>query len=112
MNETQSITNSTQTFCQQNSNLTGKGLPQYKFGVNRLLVSVVPRIDANYRIPPNTNIFAAELNGKKPRSYMCNGSIQRSIGNKWLAEIAYVGSQGRRVSKRDNTSGPVGPGDL
>ena len=112
MNEVQFTTNSPPTFFQQNINLTGQGAPVYQFGVNTLPVTVVPKIDSNYRTPPGTNVFAQELDGRKPHEYMWNASIQRSIGSKWLAEIAYVGSQGRRLSKRYNTSAPVVPGVL
>jgi hypothetical protein len=38
---------------------------------------------------------------------MWNASVQRSIGSRWLAEAAYIGSQGRRLSKRYNTNAPV-----
>jgi len=38
--------------------------------------------------------------------------VQRSIGTKWLAEAAYIGSQGRRLSKRYNTNAPVTAGSL
>ncbi|MBI3684725.1 MAG: TonB-dependent receptor [Acidobacteria bacterium] len=112
MNETQFTTNSPPTFFQQNINLTGRGLPPNQFGVNALPVVPVPRIDANYRIPPNTNLFAQELNGRKPREYMWNLSLQKSLGSRWLAEAAYVGSQGRRLSKRYNSSSPAVPGEL
>jgi hypothetical protein len=112
MNETQFTTNSPPTFFQQNINLTGRGMPVYQFGVNTLPITPVPRIDANYRIPPNTNLFAQELDGRKPREYMWNLSIQRSIGSRWLAEAAYIGSGGRRLSKRYNSSAPAAPGVL
>ncbi|MFN7918864.1 MAG: TonB-dependent receptor [Bryobacteraceae bacterium] len=109
MNEVQFTTNSPPTFFQQNINLTGRGLPPNQFGVNALPVFPVPKIDSNYRIPPNTNVFAQETNGRKPREYMWNLSVQRSIGSQWLAEAAYVGAQARRLSKRYNTSAPVRP---
>ncbi|MCC6365588.1 MAG: TonB-dependent receptor [Bryobacterales bacterium] len=112
MNEVQFTTNSPPTFFQQNINLTGRGLPTYQFGVNTLPVTPVPPINKDYKIPANTNVFAQEINGRKPREYMWNLSVQRSIGTKWLAEAAYIGSQGRRLSKRYNTSAPVAPGEL
>jgi len=72
----------------------------------------VPAITKDYQIPPNTNVFAQELNGRKPREYMWTMSVQRSIGSKWLAEGAYVGSHGRRLSKRYNSDAPAAPGVL
>lgn len=107
MNEVQFTTNSPPTFFQQNINLTGRGLPPNQFGVNTLPVFPVPVIDANYKIPPNTNVFAQELNGRKPREYMWTASLQRSLGTRWLFEIAYAGASARRLSKRYNTSAPV-----
>ncbi len=107
MNEVQFTTNSPPTFFQQNYTYTGRGLPPAQFGVNTLPVTAVPPIDNNYKIPAGTNIFAQELNGRKPHEYMWNASVQRSIGTKWLAEAAYIGSQGRRLSKRYNTNAPV-----
>lgn len=112
LNEVQFTTNSPPTFFQQNNNFTGKGLPPAQFGVNALPVVPVPAITKDYQIPPNTNVFAQELNGRKPREYMWNLSVQKSIGAKWLAEAAYIGSQGRRLSKRYNSDAPAAPGVL
>ncbi|MGH9697229.1 MAG: TonB-dependent receptor domain-containing protein, partial [Bryobacteraceae bacterium] len=112
MNETQFTTNSPPTFFQQNYNLTGKGLPIYQLGVNALPVTPVPAITKDYQTPKGTNLFAIETNGKKPREYMWNFSLQKSFGTNWLAEAAYVGSQSRRLSKRYNLDAPVVPGNL
>ncbi len=112
MNEVQFTTNSPPTFFQQNNNFTGRGLPPAQFGVNALPVVPVPAITKDYQIPANTNVFAQELNGRKPREYMWNLSIQKSIGTTWLAEGAYIGSQGRRLSKRYNSNAPAAPGVL
>jgi hypothetical protein len=112
MNETQFTTNSPPTFFQQNINLTGRGLPQYQFGVNTLPVLPIPPITADYQTPPGTNLFAIETNGKKPREYMWNFSLQKSFGSNWLAEAAYVGAQSRRLSKRYNLDAPVTASDL
>ena len=112
LNEVQFTTNSPPTFFQQNNNFTGRGLPPAQLGVNALPVVPVPAITKDYQIPPNTNVFAEELNGRKPREYMWSLSIQKSIGTKWLAEAAYVGSQGRRLSKRYNSDAPAAPGVL
>lgn len=110
MNEVQFITNSPPTFFQQNINLTGRGRPEYQFGVNTLPVVALPPISKDYQIPRGTALFAQEINGRKPRVYMYNASVQRSIGVNWLAEVAYVGSQGKRLSKRYNADGPATPG--
>lgn len=112
MNETQFTTNSPPTFFQQNYNFTGRGLPAYQFGVNTLPVTPVPPITPSYQTPVGTNLFAIETNGKKPREYMWNFSLQKSFGANWLAEAAYVGSQSRRLSKRYNLDAPVSPTDL
>jgi hypothetical protein len=112
MNETQFTTNSPPTFFQQNFNFTGKGLPPAQFGVNTLPVTPVPPITTSYQIPPNTNLFAIELNGKKPREYMWNFSVEKSLGANWMVEAAYMGSQSRRLSKRYNLDAPVLPGIL
>ena len=112
MNETQFTTNSPPTFFQQNYNLTGRGVPVYQLGVNALPVTPVPPITEAYQTPKGTNLFAIELNGKKPREYMWNFSLQKSFGTNWLVEGAYVGSQSRRLSKRYNLDAPVVPGDL
>jgi hypothetical protein len=112
MNEAQFTTNSPPTFFQQNLNYTGKGLPPAQFGVNTLPIVPVPPISATYQTPPGTNVFAEEIDGRKPREYMWNASIQKSFGNNWLFEVAYMGSQSRRLSKRYNSSAPALPGHL
>jgi hypothetical protein len=112
MNETQFTTNSPPTFFQQNINPVPRGLPQYQFGVNTLPVLPVPPITPDYQTPPGTNLFAIETNGKKPREYMWNFSLQKSFGSNWLAEAAYVGAQSRRLSKRYNLDAPVTASDL
>ncbi len=112
MNETQFITNGPPIFTQQNNNFTGRGLPEMTFGVNALPAIQVPPIDANYQTPQGIFLFAQEMDGRKPRVYMWNMSIQRSLGNKWVAEAAYVGSQGRRLTKRFNSDADATPGEL
>src|SRR6185437_1094682 len=112
MNETQFTTNSPPTFFQQNLSYTGQGLPPAQFGVNTLPVVAVPPISASYVTPVGTNLFAEELRGRKPREYMWNLSIQKSIGQNWLAEVAYVVSQSRLLSKRYNSDAPAVPGVL
>ena len=112
MNEAQFTTNSPPTFFQQNLNYTGKGLPPAQFGVNTLPVLPVPPIDSNYQTPIGTNVFAEELDGRKPREYMWNASVQKSFVSNWLFEGAYIGSQSRRLSKRYNSDAPVLPGHL
>ena len=112
MNEVQFTTNSPPTFFQQNVNLTGRGRPEYAFGVNTLPVVALPPISKDYKIPVGTALFAQELDGRKPRVYMYNASIQKSIGTDWLVEAAYMGSQGKRLSKRYNADGPATPGIL
>ena len=79
MNETQFITNGPPIFTQQNINLTGRGLPEYEFGKNTLPVVTIPPIDENYITPKGTNLFAAEIDGRKPRVYMWTFSMQKSF---------------------------------
>ncbi len=112
MNETQFITNGPPIFTQQNINQTGRGLSDYQFGVNTLPVVVVPPVDANYQTPIGTNLFVQEIDGRKPRVYMWTMSVQKSLGKNWLLEAAYVGSSGRRLSKRYNGYANVTPGVL
>jgi hypothetical protein len=112
MNETQFITNGPPIFTQQNINLTGRGLPEYQFGVNTLPVVTIPPVDASYETPLGTNLFVQEIDGRKPRVYMWTFSVQKSLGRKWLVEAAYVGSSGRRLSKRYNAYSNVTPGVL
>ena len=112
MNEVQFITNSPPIFFQQNLNFTGRGLPTHQFGVNALPVTPVPPITPEYETPQGTNLFAQELDGRKPRVYMWTMSVQKSLATDWLAEVAYVGSQGRRLSKRYNSDASVTPGVL
>ena len=112
MNETQFTTNSPPTFFQQNLSFTGKGLPTAQFGVNTLPVVAVPTISTSYVTPIGTNLFAEELKGRKPREYMWNLSIEKSIATDWLVEIAYIGSQSRLLSKRYNSDAPAVPGNL
>lgn len=107
MNEAQFMTNSPPTFFQQNYNYTGRGLPPAQFGVNALPVTPVPPITSNYQTPLGTNLFALELKGRKPREYMWNFSIGKSIGTNWMVEAAYMGAQSRRLSKRYNLDAPV-----
>ncbi|MGH9664526.1 MAG: hypothetical protein ACRD9L_08905, partial [Bryobacteraceae bacterium] len=59
-----------------------------------------------------TNLFVEEIDGRKPRVYMWTFSIQKSLGKDWLLEAAYVGSHGRRLSKRYNGYSNVTPGVL
>lgn len=112
LNETQFITNGPPIFTQQNINLTGKGLPAYQFGVNTLPVVVVPPVSSTYITPLGTNLFVEEESGQKPREYMWTTSIQKQFLNDWLLEVAYVGSHGRRLSKRYNAYANVTPGVL
>lgn len=112
MNETQFITNGPPIFTQQNINQTGRGLSDYQFGVNTLPVVVVPPVDGNYQTPIGTNLFVQEIDGRKPRVYMWTMSVQKSLGKNWLLEAAYVGSSGRRLSKRYNGYANVTPGVL
>ncbi len=112
MNETQFITNGPPIFTQQNYNLTGRGLPEYEFGRNTLPVITVPPVDENYITPQGTNLFAAEATGTKPRVYMWTFSLQKSFFREWMVEAAYVGTQGRRLSKRYNAYSNVTPGIL
>jgi hypothetical protein len=112
MNETQFITNGPPVFRQQLYNLTGRGLPAFEFGRNTLPVIPVPPVDENYVTPPGTNLFAQEIDGRKPRVYMITTSLQRSLGQDWVAEAAYVGSKGRRLSKRYNSYANATPGIL
>ncbi len=112
MNEIQFIVNGPPAYTQQNLNATGRGLPEFEFGRNTLPNVVVPPVDANYITPLGTNLFAAELDGRKPRMYMWTLSLQKSLGTNWVAEAAYVGSQGRRLSKRYNSYANVTPGIL
>jgi hypothetical protein len=112
MNETQFITNGPPIFTQQNINLTGRGLPEYEFGRNTLPVVTIPPIDANFVTPRGTNLFAAEIDGRKPRVYMWTFSMQKSFLRDWVAEAAYVGSRGVRLSKRYNAYANVTPGVL
>lgn len=112
MNETQFTTNGPPVFTQQNRNATGRGLPEFEFGRNTLPVVVVPPVDANYITPAGTNLFATELDGRKPRVYMWTMSVQKAFWKEWVAEVAYVGSQGRRLSKRYNAYANVTPGVL
>jgi hypothetical protein len=112
MNEAQFTTNSPPTFFQQNLVYTGKGLPPAQFGVNTLPILPVPAISTSYVTPLGTNLFAEELRGRKPREYMWNFSIQKSIAKDWLLEVAYVGAQSRLLSKRYNSDAPAVPGNL
>jgi hypothetical protein len=112
MNETQFITNGPPIFTQQNINLTGRGLPTYQFGVNTLPVVTVPPVDNNYITPAGTNLFVEEIDGRKPRVYMWTYSMQKSLFRDWVVEAAYVGSHGRRLSKRYNAYSNVTPGVL
>ncbi len=112
MNEVQFTTNSPPTFYQQNFNYSGRGLPPSQFGVNTLPATPVPPITTSYITPKGTNLFAQEINGKKPREYMWNFSLQKSFGANWLVEAAYVGAQSRRMSKRYNADAPALPGVL
>src|SRR5260370_41548252 len=43
---------------------------------------------------------------------MYEGAVQKSIFKAWLAEVAYAGSQGKRLSKRYNADPPATPGVL
>ena len=112
MNETQFITNGPPIFTQQNINLTGRGLPTYQFGVNTLPVVTIPPVDANYITPAGTNLFVEEIDGRKPRIYMWTFSVQKALFRDWVVEGAYVGSHGRRLSKRYNAYSNVTPGVL
>jgi hypothetical protein len=112
MNEAQFTTNSPPTFFQQNLVYTGQGLPPAQFGVNTLPIVPVPAISTSYVTPVGTNLFAQELRGRKPREYMWNFSIQKSIAKDWLFEVAYVGSQSRLLSKRYNSDAPAVAGNL
>jgi len=112
MNETQFITNGPPVYTQQNRNSTGRGMPEFEFGRNTLPVVVVPPVDNNYITPAGTNLFVQEIDGRKPRVYMWTFSLQKSFWRNWMAEAAYVGSQGRRLSKRYNAYANATPGVL
>jgi hypothetical protein len=112
MNETQFITNGPPIFTQQNVNVTGQGLPIYQFGVNTLPVVAIPPVNSSYITPAGTNLFVEEINGKKPRVYMWTYSVQKALFHDWVVEAAYVGSHGRRLSKRYNAYANATPGVL
>ncbi|MGH9628965.1 MAG: hypothetical protein ACRD7E_11625, partial [Bryobacteraceae bacterium] len=112
LNETQFIVNGPPIFFQQNLNFTGRGLPTHEFGVNTLPVVPLPPVDENYQTPQGTFLFAQEIDGRKPRVYMWNFSMQKSFGGKWIAEAAYIGSRGVRLSKRFNSYANAVPGVL
>jgi hypothetical protein len=112
MNETQFIVNGPPIFFQQNLNFTGRGLPTHQFGVNTLPVTPLPAIDNNYQTPQGTFLFAGEIDGRKPRIYMWNYSLQKSFGANWAVEAAYIGSRGVRLSKRYNSYANATPGVL
>jgi hypothetical protein len=112
LNETQFITNGPPIFTQQNVNVTGQGLPVYQLGVNTLPVVTIPPVTSSYITPLGTNLFVEEVSGQKPRVYMWTYSIQKQFWNNWLLEAAYVGSHGRRLSKRYNAYSNVTPGVL
>jgi hypothetical protein len=112
LNETQFITNGPPIFTQQNINVTGQGLPVYQLGVNTLPVVVVPPVNSSYITPKGTNLFVEEESGQKPRVYMWTYSMQKQFWKDWLLEAAYVGSHGRRLSKRYNAYSNVTPGVL
>ena len=112
MNETQFITNGPPIFTQQNINLTGQGLPTYQFGVNTLPVVAIPPVNSSYITPAGTNLFVEEIDGKKPRVYMWTYSVQKALFHDWVVEAAYVGSHGRRLSKRYNAYANATPGVL
>ena len=42
---------------------------------------VIPPVDDNYMTPAGTNLFAAEIDGRKPRVYMWTFSVQKSFLN-------------------------------
>jgi len=112
LNETQFITNGPPIFTQQNVNVTGQGLPIYQLGVNTLPVVTVPPVNSSYVTPKGTNLFVEEESGEKPRVYMWTYSMQKQFYKTWLFEAAYVGSHGRRLSKRYNAYSNVTPGVL
>jgi len=112
MNEVQFTTNGPPAYTQQNRNATGRGLPEFEFGRNTLPVVTIPPVNSNYVTPAGTNLFATELDGRKPRMYMWTMSLQKTFGGNWVTEAAYVGSQGRRLSKRYNSYANVTPGIL
>jgi hypothetical protein len=99
MNETQFTTNSPPTFFQQNYNLTGVGVPVYQLGVNALPGTAVPPITTAYQTPKGTNLFAIETNGKKPREYMWNFSLQKSFGANAFSQTPALrlGTSGRDI---------------
>jgi len=112
MNELQFMTNSPPGFRQQNQVFEGRGLPKAEFGVNALPEVAIAPVSPGFETPQGSFLFAIEEDGAKPREYMWTFSVQKSVGDEWLAEAAYVGLQGRRLSKRFNADAAATPGVL
>jgi len=111
-NELQFMTNSPPTFTQQNQVFEGRGFPKAEFGVNSLPDVRRDPITPDFETPQGAFPFAIEERGDKPRVYMWTFSIQKTLGDNWLAEGAYVGSSGARLSKRFNGDADATPGVL
>jgi hypothetical protein len=91
---------------------SGRGLPAAQFGKG-VLPSVTPTLPTpDYRAPAGAVLLAVEQDGRAPREYMWNLSVQKSLGANWLVEVAYLGSHGRRLSKRYNANADAVPGVL
>jgi outer membrane receptor protein involved in Fe transport len=70
-------------------------------------------IQANGIIPNanvNANYNVLNLNYKDPRVASYNLTIERDLGRQWVADVAYVGNQGRQLSVPYDLNGGTVPG--
>jgi hypothetical protein len=94
------------------ANSPNQPLPTYVLGQNTFPpMSQVP-ITQQFEDNLTGTIFALDQNLRTPYSEQWNLSIQHSLGKNSLAEVAYVGSQSRRLPVRWNVDDCSTPGSL
>lgn len=93
-------------------NSSNKPQPTYTFGRNLFPpISQVP-ITQQFASNVTGTVFALDQGLRSPYSQQWNFSVQHSIGKNSLAELAYIGSQSRRLPVRWNVDDCSTPGSL
>ena len=82
----------------------------YQFGVNTLPVVSIPPVDNNYITPAgHQSVRRGSDRQEAARLHVDRFRCRNRCREDWLFEAAWVGSHGRRLSKRYNAYSNVTP---
>ena len=80
--------------------------PEFEFGRNIFPRVTLPPLDSNFaaRLPNGTSAFQLEPSSVTPYVSQWNLSVQHSLSNNDLVEVAYLGSSSHRIQNRYDQS--------